>query len=127
MGSPRPGRKLTISGDTRPCEALRIAARGSDLLVHEATFAIEDAERAFQTGHSTASQAAGVARDAEVTMLALTHFSTRYLVSALRDEAREIFSNTVAPRDFDTIEVPLPEKGAPRLIRWSEDNVPQPQ
>jgi ribonuclease Z len=127
MGPPRPGRKLTISGDTRPCEALRLAAYGSDLLVHEATFAIEDAERAFETGHSTASQAAGIARDAEVTMLALTHFSTRYPVSALRDEAREIFPNTVAPHDFDTVEIPFGEKGPPRLIRWSEESVPQPQ
>jgi len=125
MGPVRSGRKLTISGDTRPCELLRIAAHGSDLLVHEATFAIEDAERAFETGHSTASQAAGIARDAEVRMLALTHFSIRYQVSQLRDEAREIFANTVLPRDFDAIEVPFAEKGPPELIRWAEGE-PQP-
>jgi ribonuclease Z len=117
MGPRRPGRKVTISGDTRPCDTLRVAAHASDLLVHESTFAIEDAERAFETGHSTASQAAGVARDADVTMLALTHFSTRYPVSALRDEAREVFPNTVAPRDFDTIEIPFPERGRPQLVR----------
>jgi len=127
MGPARPGRKLTISGDTRPCEALKAAAHGSDVLVHESTFAIEDAERAFQTGHATASQAAGIARDAGVTMLALTHFSTRYPVSVLRDEAREIFPNTVAPRDFDTIEIPFAEKGRPQLIRWAADvAAPQP-
>jgi ribonuclease Z len=125
MGPRRPGRKITISGDTRPCEALRVAAQGSDLLIHEATFAIEDAERAFETGHSTASQAAGVARDAEVTMLALTHFSTRYPVSVLRDEAREIFPNSVAPRDFDTIEIPFAEKGLPQLVR-AQDVTPTP-
>jgi ribonuclease Z len=125
MGPDRPGRKLTISGDTRPCDAVKIAAHGSDLLVHEATFAIEDAERAFETGHSTASQAAGVARDAEVTMLALTHFSTRYPVSVLRDEAREIFPNSVAPRDFDTIEIPFAEKGRPELLR-TQDVAPAP-
>ncbi len=118
LGPARPGRKLTISGDTRPCEALKVAAYGSDLLVHEATFAIEDAERAHETGHSTASQAAGIARDAHVAMLALTHFSVRYPIAVLRDEAREIFPNTVLPRDFDTIEIPLAEKGPPELVRW---------
>ena len=120
MGPARRGRKLTISGDTRPCAAIREAARHSDLLVHEATFAIEEAERAHQTGHSTATQAAGIARDAEVIMLALNHLSVRYPAALLRDQAREIFANTVLPRDFDTIELPLPERGAPRLLRWSE-------
>ena len=66
MGPPGRGRKLTISGDTRPCESVRIAAHGSDLLIHEATFAIEDAERAHETGHSTAVPGAGIAHDAEV-------------------------------------------------------------
>jgi ribonuclease Z len=123
MGAPRPGRKLVISGDTRPCEALSEAAYRSDLLIHESTFSIEDAERAHQTGHSTAAQAAGVARDAEVKLLALSHFSIRYPVSLLRDEAREIFPRTVAPRDFDTIELPFAERGEPTLVRW-EDQPP---
>jgi ribonuclease Z len=126
MGPARPGRKLTISGDTRPCEALRIAAYGSDLLVHEATFAIEDAERAYETGHSTASQAAGIAREADVTMLALTHFSIRYPIAVLREEARGIFPNTVLPRDFDMIEIPFAEKGAPELVRWPRPE-PEPE
>jgi ribonuclease Z len=120
MGPARRGRKLAISGYTRPCESLTAAARGADLLVHEATFAIEEAERAYQTGHSTAAQAAGVARDAEVQMLALYHFSIRYPVGILRDEAREIFPGTVVPRDFDAIEIPFPERGTPELARWSE-------
>jgi ribonuclease Z len=120
MGPPRPGRKLAISGDTRPSESLRVAADHADLLIHEATFAMEEAERAYETGHSTASQAAGLARDAEVQMLALYHFSIRYPPSLLRDEAREIFPATVLPRDFDTIEIPFPERGTPELIRWSE-------
>jgi ribonuclease Z len=120
MGPPRLGRKLAISGDTRPCAALTEAAHASDLLIHEATFAIEDAERAHQTGHSTATQAAGVARDAEVRMLALNHISIRYPASLIREQAREIFANTVVPRDFDTIDIPFPERGAPRLVRWSE-------
>ncbi|HET9094365.1 MAG TPA: ribonuclease Z [Solirubrobacteraceae bacterium] len=120
MGPPRPGRKLTISGDTRPCDALREAAHGSDVLIHEATFAIEDAERAAQTGHSTSTQAAGVARDAAVRLLALNHLSIRYPASVIRDEARDIFPNTVLPRDFDTIEIPFAERGEPELQRWSE-------
>ena len=120
MGPPRQGRKLVISGDTRPTETLRLAAHGADLLIHEATFAEEERERADETGHSTAAQAATVARDAEVAMLALTHFSTRYPPALLRDEARAIFQATVLPRDFDTIEIPFPERGTPELIRWED-------
>jgi ribonuclease Z len=107
-----------ISGDTKPCETLRIAARGVDVLVHEATFAEEEQERAAETGHSTAGQAASLANDAGVGLLALTHFSTRYPVGLLRDEARAIFPRTVLPRDFDTIEIPFSERGDPALVRW---------
>jgi ribonuclease Z len=120
MGPARAGRKLTISGDTRPHEALREAAWRSDVLIHEATFAIEEAERAHQTGHSTAAQAAGVARDAEVKLLAINHLSIRYPAKVLRDEARAIFANTVLPRDFDTIEIPFVERGEPELLRWAD-------
>jgi ribonuclease Z len=120
LGPPRPGRKLMISGDTAPCETVRIAAHGADLLVHEATFAEEELERAAETEHSTAAQAAQVAADAEVAMLALTHFSSRYPVARLRDEARAVFESTVLPRDFDTIEIPFPERGRPELIRWRD-------
>ncbi len=120
LGPSRPGRKVAISGDTTPCETLRVAASGADVLVHEATFAQEERERAAETGHSTAAQAATLARDAEVSCLALTHLSTRYPVGLLRDEARAIFPATVLPRDFDTIEIPLPERGQPELVRWSE-------
>jgi ribonuclease Z len=120
LGPPRVGRKIVISGDTAPCETLRVASHGADLLVHEATFAEDERERAAETGHSTAGQAATVGRDAGVTMLALTHFSTRYPVGVLRDEARAIFPTTVLPRDFDTIEIPFPERGEPELIRWDE-------
>jgi ribonuclease Z len=120
LGPRRPGRKLVISGDTRPSEALLIAAHAADVLVHEATFAEEEHERAEETGHSTAAQAATIARDAEVGVLALTHFSTRYPPSVLRDEARAIFPATVLPRDFDTIEVPFPERGTPELVHWED-------
>ena len=120
MGPTREGRKIVLSGDTAPCEALAIAAHEADLLVHEATFAEEELDRARQTSHSTARQAAELARDAAVRMLAITHFSSRYAGGELRDEARAVFAATEAPRDFDTIEVPFPERGGPALVRWSE-------
>ena len=96
------------------------AAAAADLLIHEATFLEAEAERARQTGHTTALQAARIGRDAQVEMLALTHLSTRYLPRDIRDEARAEFPNTVVPRDFDTIELPLPERGEPaaRPRRW---------
>jgi ribonuclease Z len=120
LGPSRAGRKLVISGDTGPCETLRVAAHAADLLVHEATFIEEESRRAAETGHSTAAQAATLARDAGVQLLALTHFSTRYPVAAVRDEARAIFPATVVPRDFDTIEIPFPERGEPELRRWDD-------
>jgi ribonuclease Z len=118
LGPARAGRKLVLSGDTRPCEALGVAAYRADVLVHEATFAEEEHERAADNGHSTARQAATLARDAEVRLLALNHVSTRHPLGLLRDEARMVFPSTVVPRDFDTIEIPLPERGDPVLIRW---------
>jgi ribonuclease Z len=119
MGPARAGRKIVLSGDTSPCEILGLAAHEADLLVHEATFAEEEIERARQTGHSTARQAAQVAHDANVRLLALTHISMRYPGGDLREEARSVFEATEAPRDFDTIDVPFPEKGPAQLIRWS--------
>jgi ribonuclease Z len=118
VGPPRPGRKIVISGDTSPCDMVRVAAHQADVLVHEATFMHEEVERALHTGHSTARQAAELAAEARVRMLALTHLSTRYAGAEIRDEARAIFPRTEVPRDYDTIEVPLPEKGEPELIRW---------
>jgi ribonuclease Z len=120
LGPPRPGRKLVISGDTAPSETLRLAAHRADLLIHEATFADEEVERAADTQHSTAAQAAALAREADVTMLALTHFSSRYPPALLRDEARAVFPATVLPRDYDAIEIPLPERGGPELVRWRD-------
>jgi ribonuclease Z len=124
LGPSRAGRKLVVSGDTAPCEALRIAAHRADLLVHEATFAEEDRARAVETGHSTAGGAGALARDAEVTLLALTHVSTRHPAGLLRDEARAVFADTVIPRDFDAIDIPLPERGSPTLVRWDESRTP---
>jgi ribonuclease Z len=116
MGESRPGRTLVLTGDTAPCAATVAAARGAELLVHDASFAEEEAQRAADTAHSTVGQAASVAREAEVKMLALVHISSRYHVGKVLDEAREVFEPTVAPRDFDLVEIPFPERGEPELI-----------
>jgi ribonuclease Z len=120
LGPARAGRKLMLTGDTAPSETVRIAAHHADLLIHEATFAEEEVERAAETQHSTAAQAAAIARDAGVAMLALTHISSRYPPAVLRDEATAVFEATVLPRDFDSIEIPFPERRGPHLIRWKD-------
>lgn len=118
MGPGRYGRKIVLSGDSAPCDGLTAAAHHADLLIHEATFLREDAERAAATRHSTAAQAATTAREADVGLLALVHLSGRYPGGAVLDEARAVFEHTVLPRDFDHIDVPFPEKGDPELVRW---------
>jgi ribonuclease Z len=125
MGEVRRGRKLVLSGDTAPCDMTRLVAWEADVLVHEATFLDEDAERARETQHSTATGAAELAAAAGVDLLALTHVSPRYSGGQVRDEARSVFDNVVVPRDFDRIEIPLPERGPPVLVRASE-SPPQP-
>ena len=120
IGPAREGRKLVVSGDTAPCETLAIAAHAADVLIHEATFADDERERARLTGHSTAAQAARIALDAQVRMLALTHISSRYGGRELRDEARAVFPATELPRDLDTIEIPLVDRGEPQLIRFGD-------
>ncbi|HTO26430.1 MAG TPA: ribonuclease Z [Gaiellaceae bacterium] len=117
LGPSRPGRKIVLTGDTAPAPSVVQAAYRADLLVHEATFGADEKERARETMHSTAADAAEVARLAEVKLLALTHVSTRYFGSELAREAREIFPETVVPRDFDIVEVPFAERGAPELVK----------
>jgi len=117
VGPPRPGRTVVYTGDTAPAEAVAMLFASANVLVHEATFAEADRERAAETGHSTAFQAATVARAAGVSLLALTHVSPRYLGSELLREAREIFPATILPRDFDVVEVPFPERGDPVLVK----------
>jgi ribonuclease Z len=124
MGEPRRGRKVVIAGDTAPCDMTRLVAFEADLLVHEATFLEEDAERAAETRHSTALQAAALAASAGVSMLALTHVSPRYGGGELRDEARAAFENVIVPRDFDVVEIPFPERGGPVHVRADERPVP---
>jgi ribonuclease Z len=115
LGPARPGRKVVIAGDGGPAESVIDAARNADVLVHEATFCEDERERARETQHSTAHEAAGVARAAEVELLALTHLSNRYFGGEVAREARTIFPNTVVPKDFDTIDVRFAERGGPLL------------
>jgi ribonuclease Z len=116
MGDSRAGRTVAITGDTAPCKTTAEAARGAELLIHDASFSEEEAQRAADTGHSTVGQAAAVAREAEVEMLALVHISSRYHVGTVLEEAREVFEPTIAPRDFDSVEIPFPERGGPVLV-----------
>jgi len=127
IGEDRRGRKLVLSGDTAPSDVLVEVAHHADLLVHEATFTREESERARETQHSTAEQAAKAAVEAEVRMLALVHLSTRYGGREIREEAQAVFPETVVPRDFDAIELPFPERGAPELVRWSGSPPPAPE
>jgi ribonuclease Z len=125
MGEARRGRRVVIAGDTAPCEMTRLVAFEADLLVHEATFLDEEADRAAETRHSAAAQAGELAAAAGVSMLALTHISPRYGGKEVRDEARAAFENTVVPRDFDRIEIPFPERGEAELVKFSEQQLVQ--
>jgi len=116
MGPSRPGRTIVITGDTAPSPATVSAAADADLLIHDASFAEEEVQRAAETGHSTVGQAAAVADEAHVKLLALVHISSRYHVGKVIEEAKEVFERTVAPKDFDLIELPFPERGEPQLI-----------
>jgi ribonuclease Z len=117
LGESRAGRKVLITGDTAPSLGFIELAQDADLLVHEATFCEDERERAQETSHSTAKEAAQVAAAAGVRMLALTHLSSRYFGPETAREAREVFPETVVPRDLDIIEVPFAERGVPQLIK----------
>jgi ribonuclease Z len=117
MGAARAGRTIVMTGDSAPCAGTAAMAQGAELLVHDGSFADEETQRAAETGHSTARQAAQLAKEAGVGLLTLVHVSSRYNVNAVLDEAREVFEPTVAPRDFDLVEVPFTERGEPRLVK----------
>jgi ribonuclease Z len=117
LGQPRPGRTLVLAGDTAPSASVLRASERADVLVHEATFCEEERARAAETLHSTAAQAAALAKEAGVGLLALTHLSTRYGPREILDEARGVFPGAVVPRDFDIIELPFRERGGPQLIK----------
>ncbi|RLG38325.1 ribonuclease Z [Candidatus Alkanophaga liquidiphilum] len=117
LGPPRPGRKVVYTGDTRPCESVIEASRGADVLIHDGTFSHALKELAAEYKHSTAVEAAEVAKKAGVRMLVLTHISPRYSedASVLVAEAKELFENVVVAEELMTLDVPFPERGAPRL------------
>src|SRR6478735_4563023 len=117
LGEARPGRTIVIPGDTAPTRSVLDAALGADLLVHEATFLEDERERAAETAHSTAVDAAQLAEAAGVRLLALTHLSTRYFGPDAAREARVVFPETVVPRDFDIIDVRFQERGGPQLVK----------
>ena len=102
LGPPRKGIKITYSGDTRPCEEMIMFARDSTLLIHESTFIQKEAQNAEEYGHSTAKDAAFVARESNSKKLIITHISTRYgeeYANMMLNEAREIFENTELAED----------------------------
>jgi ribonuclease Z len=109
VGEKRPGRTVVITGDTRPCAATIDASRNADVLIHEATFGEEEAERAVETGHSTTREAATVAHEAGARRLVLTHFSARYSrdASELGHEAKRVFAETVIGKDGMELDVPF--------------------
>jgi ribonuclease Z len=116
MGPSRAGRTIVITGDTAPSPATVAAAADAELLIHDSSFADEEAQRAAETGHSTVGQAVAVAGEAHVKMLALVHISSRYHVGTVLEEAQKVFEPTIAPRDFDVVEIPFPERGEPHLV-----------
>jgi ribonuclease Z len=114
VGPARPGRALVYTGDTRPCESVVDASTGADLLIHEATFGQEERDRAKDTDHSTAVEAAQVALASGAKRLVLTHLSARYsaMPEALREEAAAVFPATIVAKDGMTVEVGFSEEGA---------------
>ena len=114
VGPTRPGRRIVITGDSAPSEGTVATATGADVLVHEATFAEEELQRAVETSHSTARGAAEVAAKAGVKRLVLTHVSARYSrdTSDLEREARAVFPATVIARDGMEIDVPFEVAGS---------------
>ncbi|MEI7439620.1 MAG: ribonuclease Z [Thermoleophilia bacterium] len=117
VGEMRFGRTIVLSGDTRPCDSLMARAVDCDLLIHEATFLDEELDRARDTNHSTAREAAELAAEARVRMLALTHLSMRSPPKLIKAEAEAIHDNVVVPRDLDLIELPFRERGDAVLIK----------
>ncbi len=106
LGPPRRGRKVVISGDTRPTARLTAAAQGADVLVHEATLDSSLQEGARSFGHSTAREAGEVARDAGVHLLILTHISNRYEdASVLEAEAKVVFPHVRVASDLMSLNV----------------------
>ncbi|MWV38354.1 ribonuclease Z [Natrialba sp. INN-245] len=111
VGEPRPGRSIVYTGDTRPTAATIEVAAEPELLVHDATFAENRADRAAKTAHSTARQAAEIANRANAKRLALIHLSSRYAgdVGDHVTQARAVFENAFVPDDGETLEIDYPD------------------
>ena len=106
LGEAKKGKKISYSGDTRPCEAMIRLARDSDILIHESTYEAEDYQRAVDNAHSTSVEAAEIAKEAEVKELMLTHISTRYTSDEnIKSEAQKVFKNTKVARDYMKIDL----------------------
>lgn len=106
LGPPRKGRKVVISGDTRPCVSIVEASKGADVLVHECTYASDMSDKAGEYGHTTAEGAARIAKEADVGTLYLTHISNRYEdATTLEKEAKAIFPNTVVAEDLLMVKI----------------------
>lgn len=106
LGEERKGRKVVYSGDTSPSEQMIEFAKDADVLIHESTFEGMYGDKAHEMGHSTSTQAAEIAKKANVKKLILTHVSTRYKKSdILETEAREIFEDSTVAEDFMQIEI----------------------
>jgi ribonuclease Z len=118
-GPSRPGRKVGISGDTRPSKKLEIFFRDCDVLVFESTFITSEKDKAIERFHSTALEASLLAKIAKVKKLILTHFSSRYTnLKLIEMEAKKNFENIHIAQDNDVISVPYPEK---ELTKKMED------
>jgi ribonuclease Z len=109
VGEKRPGRRIVYTGDTRPCQSTLEIAESADLLIHDATFGEEEDERARETGHSTARDAADIARRARVLRLALTHISSRYADDprGLEKEARSLYPQAFVAHDGLQLDIPF--------------------
>ena len=105
-GEKRPGKKIGNSGDTRPTQKLQEFFKNSDYLSFDCTFSFDLKDRAVETNHSTAKEAAELAKNANVKNLILTHFSARYSdESVLLNEAKQIHESVIAAKDLLEIEI----------------------
>lgn len=115
IGEPRRGRKVVYTGDTRPCENVVFWGNEADVLIHEATFLDSESTRAAKVGHSTVFEAANILKTCQPKLGVLTHIGARYTHRDILNEARICFPEVKIARDFDVIEVPLPDKGKPTM------------
>ena len=106
IGKPRKGRKIVYTGDTRPCKRTLEVAMNADVLIHDASFSSELQEWAVESKHSTAREAAEIAKNAGVSKLLLGHFSARFKdLSVLEQEAQSVFPNSYLSREGETYEI----------------------